>query len=182
MAYALPDPLQDTNGNVIAGATITVKKRNSATTVATFTTDSSGMWDWSTLNDGIYDITYSGATLSSSQTFTTTIQKNSVGSQTVTLASTISSLDTGVVLTAASAVTITSTPSIAAGQVGQRLTLIGTSDTNTVTLQSQNNLASSTLKLKNGQNFTLGLGDRIVLDWDDTNSLWEEVTRSDNFA
>jgi hypothetical protein len=69
------------------------------------------------------------------------------------------------------AVTVTVNPRIAAGAyVGQRLTLIGRSDTNTVTLANGNGLSL------NGD-ATLGADSSLTLEWDGTN--WREVCRND---
>jgi len=79
-------------------------------------------------------------------------------------------------LSAASAVTVTKTPSITVGTAdGQILHLVGTSNTNTVTLQDQANLASSGLSL-NGN--WVGAKDSVLtLSWDANQSLWVEVSR-----
>jgi len=58
-------------------------------------------------------------------------------------------------------VTLTSTPSIAAGTTGQMLVLLGTNDSATVTLQDNSVLDGSTLHLHHAQNHTLGLNDSI---------------------
>lgn len=74
------------------------------------------------------------------------------------------------------AVTVTKTPSLTAGTAdGQQLKLVGTSATNTVTLQDQANLASSGLSL-NG-NITLAKDSTLSLHWDATQSLWVEDAR-----
>lgn len=74
------------------------------------------------------------------------------------------------------AVTVTKTPSITAGTAdGQQLKIVGTSATNTVTLQDQANLASSGLSL-NG-NWVGGKDSTLNLHWDATQSLWIEDAR-----
>ena len=74
------------------------------------------------------------------------------------------------------AVTVTKTPSVTAGTAdGQELRIIGTSATNTVTLQDQTNLASSGLSL-NG-NWVGGKDSVLTLHWDATQSLWIEDSR-----
>ena len=183
MTYSLPDSVQDTAGNARSGVTVVFKKKGSSTTVSSFTTDSNGAYDWDAVPDGVYDIDFSGGGITGTETREIAILKNSVGTQTVAAANTISNTNTVNVLTGSGGVvSMTSTPHITAGQVGQRLILRFSSDTNTVTLRSQNNLADSGLKLKNGQDFVGGVGDEIVLDWDDTLSLWVESNRSDNFT
>ena len=78
-------------------------------------------------------------------------------------------------------ITITATPSIAAGLAdGQEIILQGTSDTDTVTFQDESNLGGSTLALSGGNDFTLGKNDTLCLMWDAGDSLWQEITRSDN--
>lgn len=74
------------------------------------------------------------------------------------------------------AVTVTKTPSVTAGSNdGEILKLIGTSATNTVTLQDQSNLASSGLSL-NGN--WIGAKDSVLtLHWDAAQSLWVEDSR-----
>lgn len=73
-----------------------------------------------------------------------------------------------------SAVTVTATPSITAGSaVGQRLLVIGTDNTKTVTLQDEAGLASSGLQLNGawvGANHSV-----LELVWD--GSFWVEVAR-----
>lgn len=180
MALYLDSPIQDANGVARAGVTITYKTKDTATIVATFTSDDTGQYDCSTLLDGVYDVTYSGGGLSSPVTVVKPIIKNTVGTATVAGGDFIPCTATSIVVTGlGGAVTLTSTPTIQAGQVNQVLTIVGASDTNIVTLQSQNTLAGSTLKLKNGQNFTLGAGDVLVVRWD--GSQWIEINRSDNY-
>lgn len=69
--------------------------------------------------------------------------------------------------------TVTANPAIVAGTNGQRLTIIGTDDTKTVTFDDGNGLA-----LDNGQSITLGENDVLELVF--YNSLWIETTRKDN--
>lgn len=78
------------------------------------------------------------------------------------------------------AVTLTSTPNIAAGFDGQVVIIQGTSDTFTVEFQDEGNLASSGLKLHGGNNAILGKGDILMVTYDAGDSLWYEVSRSDN--
>lgn len=69
------------------------------------------------------------------------------------------------------AVTVTANPQVAAGSfVGQRLKLVGRSDTNTVTLANGTGLSL------NG-NITMGADSTLSLEWDGTN--WREDSRND---
>ena len=67
---------------------------------------------------------------------------------------------------------------IAAGTNGQRMLLMGTDDTNTVTFTS----ATTFLKLNGGVSFTMGLGDTMELMYSTINSInkWCEISRSNN--
>lgn len=74
------------------------------------------------------------------------------------------------------AVIVTATPSVAVGSAeGQVLRIVGTSNTNTVKLQDQANLASSGLSL-NGD-WIGGLDSVLTLHWDAAQSLWVEDSR-----
>ena len=74
------------------------------------------------------------------------------------------------------ATTLDTDPAIADGSYdGQILILQGCHDTNTVTIADACNTA-----LSGNVNFTLGLGDMLVLVWDAGQSIWWEQTRSDN--
>jgi len=74
------------------------------------------------------------------------------------------------------AVTVTATPSVTAcASDGQELVIIGTDNTNTVTLQDQSNLASSGLSL-NG-NWVGAKDSAITLHCDTTQGLWVEDSR-----
>ena len=93
----------------------------------------------------------------------------------------VSFIDTVRVVGNGAARTLTSTPSIEAGlKDGQELTIQGTSNANTITLQDESNLGGSTLALSGGNDMTLGLGDMIKLKWDSGDSKWYEISRSDN--
>lgn len=73
-----------------------------------------------------------------------------------------------------SAIDISANPQIAAGLFdGQLMTLVGQSDTNTLTLEDGNGL-----QLAGGSSFVMGAGDIIVLIYID--SLWREISRSNN--
>ena len=76
------------------------------------------------------------------------------------------------------AITLTSTPNIVAGVAGQIVTLIGTSDANTLTIQDEAQLGSSGLVLAGDQNFTIGLNDTIMLIYN--GSKYVELARSSN--
>lgn len=79
------------------------------------------------------------------------------------------------------AVTLTAIPTISSpAQDGQRLLILGTDGTNTVTFQDESALAGSKLNLAGGANMVLGLGDVLELVWDATLAAWYEVSRSDN--
>ena len=78
------------------------------------------------------------------------------------------------------AVTLTSTPTIADAVTGVCVRIMGTNDTNTVTLQDESNLGSSGLQLSGGVDFTLGEGDFWEGCYDSSGDFWAEVTRSDN--
>jgi len=78
------------------------------------------------------------------------------------------------------AVTLTSTPTIADRPNGTFVTIIGTDDTNTLTLQDEGNLAGSNLELSGGVNFTFGLGDTMQLMFHTATAAWIEISRSDN--
>lgn len=72
------------------------------------------------------------------------------------------------------AITLTSDPQIAAGTVnGETKTLIGTDDTNTLTVVNGSGLSTD-----NGLSFTLGEDDNIKFTW--YNSRWIETARKDN--
>lgn len=74
------------------------------------------------------------------------------------------------------AVTVTATPSITAcTQDGQSLVVVGTDNTNTVTLQDQSNLSSSGLSL-NGD-FVAAKDSSLIMHCDITQGLWIEDAR-----
>jgi hypothetical protein len=98
-----------------------------------------------------------------------------VNSSTITVTNTYSKISGN-----GSAVTLTSTPSIADGTDGQIVILKGDNDTNTVTLQDESSLSNSGLQLEEGVNFTLGKGDILQLIYDATDDKWIEISRGDN--
>lgn len=80
----------------------------------------------------------------------------------------------------AGATTLISTPTInTPSQNGTTLLLLGTSDVNTVTLQSESSLAGTKLKL-GAATRTLGEGDILLLTWDSVLGFWYEVSFVDN--
>ena len=77
------------------------------------------------------------------------------------------------------AVTLTSTPTIEAGEEdGQIVIIQGTDNTNTVTLQDKSSLAGTTLALDAQVDATLGQGDTLMLMWDAGDSLYYEISRA----
>lgn len=88
----------------------------------------------------------------------------------------------GVVSGSPTNVTMTSTPTIAAGDQGGRiLVLQGANDSATVTLQDNSVLSGSLLRLQYGRDFTLGNNDQIEFRWDAGAGLWLEQGRVDLF-
>jgi hypothetical protein len=73
------------------------------------------------------------------------------------------------------AVILTSNPQIPAGYDGQTVTIIGQSDTSTVTF-----VEAKGLQMQGGQNFTLGSGDILILVYDKGLALWLDKGRMDN--
>lgn len=77
------------------------------------------------------------------------------------------------------AVTITAAPTVTDGQDGDWLLILGTDDTNTVTVQDQDTLASSNLHLGAATRL-LGNRDTLLLSFDATDSTWHEVAFTNN--
>lgn len=78
------------------------------------------------------------------------------------------------------AVILTGTPTITGDFFdGDIVIIIGTDDTNTVTLQDKSNLAGSDLNLNNGLDFTLGINDNITLMYNLAKTEWQELSRND---
>lgn len=72
-------------------------------------------------------------------------------------------------------VTMTSTPTVTLGTVdGELCLMMGTHDTNTVTVQDNGSLAGSMLRL-GAASRALGAGDSLLLSWDATLGFWTEV-------
>ena len=78
------------------------------------------------------------------------------------------------------AVTMTSTPTIANGFDGQRIILHGSDSLNTVTVQDDDVLSGTALKLDNGVTLILGEGDILELFYCGCSDSWIEISRSDN--
>lgn len=68
------------------------------------------------------------------------------------------------------AILILADPQITAGKTNDKLTLEGTSDTNTILLED-----GAGLSLMGGQSFTLGLEDKICFRY--TGTVWQETSR-----
>jgi len=82
---------------------------------------------------------------------------------------------------ATSPLTMTSTPTISPGLVdGERIIIRGSSNTNTITLQSESNLTGSNLYMEGGIDVVLGANDWIQFRWNNLLSTWDEITRSLN--
>ncbi|MBD3251160.1 hypothetical protein GF380_01670 [Candidatus Uhrbacteria bacterium] len=81
------------------------------------------------------------------------------------------------------AVTLTSTPSLQTSGIGtwHIAIVIGTSDTNTVTVQDATNQGGSALHLQYARNCTLGKNDCLGLMFNATDSVWIELFRSENY-
>ena len=80
------------------------------------------------------------------------------------------------------AVTSTATPLIAAvAEInGARITIRGNDDTNTYTIQDDDTLEGSKLRLSGGVSMVLGKGDTIELQYYSADDTWDELTRSGN--
>lgn len=79
------------------------------------------------------------------------------------------------------AVILVATPTITTPVAdGLLLLIMGTDDTNTVTLQDETSLAGTKLRLNAGGDRTLGLYDTLLLAYDSTSGFWTEVAFSNN--
>lgn len=78
------------------------------------------------------------------------------------------------------AVTVTATPSIAAIADGKEVVIQGDSDTNTLTLQDESVLPNSGLSLAGNASVTLGKGDTLYLVYDEGDSKYYQISRSNN--
>jgi len=77
--------------------------------------------------------------------------------------------------------TITRTPSLPSGLGdGRTLIIVGTDDAAPVTFRDQSNLSGSKLNLAGGNDFEVGAGDSIMLVYDATRDVWDEISRSNN--
>lgn len=85
-------------------------------------------------------------------------------------------------ITTASAITLISTPTITAGSIlGEEIELVGTSDTNTVTLQDNSVLSGSNLILSGiSKTRTLKNNERIKFRWTNVSGTnrWKEITNA----
>jgi len=77
-------------------------------------------------------------------------------------------------------VTVTAIPSVAAIADGKEVFIQGDSDTDTLILQDESNLANSGLALAGGANITLGKGDILHLSYDEGDLKYYEISRSNN--
>lgn len=96
----------------------------------------------------------------------TALQTLSASSQII-----VSNTSVALVVGNGGAVTLTSTTTVPPGTDGQQVVIIGTSDSNTVTLQDEANLAGTWLVM-DGQNRTLGRGDCLGLRYSSTIGKW----------
>jgi len=101
-------------------------------------------------------------------------------SQVLTAATTITVDSTLHNVSAASPISLTNTPTLAAGIDGQKIIIVGTSDTNTIILRDDRNLAYTDLFLSGEVDMTLALGDMIELFYDSSMPGWCELSRSIN--
>ena len=84
-------------------------------------------------------------------------------------------------LRATSPLIMTSTPTISPGiSDGERIIIRGSDNTNTITLQSETNLAGSNLYMAGGVDIVLGANDWVQFRWNNLTGTWEEQTRSLN--
>lgn len=97
--------------------------------------------------------------------------------QTVINTSTITTSTSHNELSATSPITMISTPTLEGGFDGQRIKLVGSSDTNTITLQDESSLTGSKIFLDGSVNMPLGLGDSIIMMYYDSMGGWCEETR-----
>lgn len=72
------------------------------------------------------------------------------------------------------AITSTSTPTISDGYDGEKITVVGQSDTNTVRLQDENELSGSNLKFAFMIGRTLGVGNSVDFIFSETTGFWHE--------
>jgi hypothetical protein len=102
--------------------------------------------------------------------------------QTVTAASTLT-IESDVIAVAGTsgATVLTNNQTLASGTVdGQLLTIVGTSDTDTVQLVDAGTLTAGGTMALSATNFVMGVGDIIRLRYSTTTTNWHEVSRSAN--
>lgn len=173
----LPAEVRDTDGNVLIGATVSLYTLGTTITSVSvplyeFTTDSNGNWDWSDVPPAVYEMQISGSSIPESIEYTLLLDKSvDTGSLTVVAGDTITITNRILKLTAAAPTTMTSVPTIAAGQPNQFADLVGTSDTNYIVIQDKANLVGSLLDL-GGVNFTLKANDVLPLYYNSTLGFW----------
>ena len=120
------------------------------------------------------------STLTGAVTHTATTIYTSASIQTLAAGDPVVASATKVIVAGSSGpVTTTAAPTIADGTDGQMLYVVGTNDTNTLTLQDEGTLASSNLALGSTSR-VLGLGDVLVLMYDTTAASWIEVSFTNN--
>jgi hypothetical protein len=120
------------------------------------------------------------STLTGAVTHTTTTVYTSASIQTLAAGSPVVASATKVIVAGSGGpITTTAAPSIADGADGQMLYVVGTNDTNTLELQDEGTLASSNLALGSTSR-VLGLGDVLVLMYDNTAASWIEVSFTNN--
>jgi len=125
-----------------------------------------GYWDEKGFSDtGLRNKFFTGQFIASP--FTNT------GAITADTGITLSMINDVMLYSGSSAVAITANPQIAAGHNGQRIIIMGSSDTNTLTFTDGNGL------ILNGS-CVLGVGDTLELIYNKAYNLWVEVSRSNN--
>ena len=114
------------------------------------------------------------------QHFANKIAFSGVTTQTLVATDAILASETNVIPVAGSggAVTLTSTPTIANGDPWQVILIVGTDNTNTVTIQDNSAIASN-VDL-GGANVTLGNTDYLALIFNDLNTEWERLFSTNN--
>jgi hypothetical protein len=97
----------------------------------------------------------------------------STGNITANVGITSGMLSTRIYYSGNSAINISSNPQIIDGTNGQIITIVGSSDTNTLTLDDADGLSLSA-------QCVLGIGDSITLMYSSALDLWVEISRSNN--
>lgn len=88
--------------------------------------------------------------------------------------------DTVAVTGTSGATVLTNNQTLASGVDGQLLTVIGSSDTDTVQIVDKSNLAAGGTIQMSATNVVLGIGDVIVFKYNLATTNWHEVSRSNN--